>query len=78
MNINLKTVSKVVSKWRANDTISNLSKDHSGRSKHVRPEENLVILKEIIQENPSLSVRKLAAEVGISCKSARRILKIVE
>ena len=66
LNINIKTVSKVVGKWRANGTMHNPNMDHSGRSKHVRSEETIVILNEIIQENPSLSVMKPAAEVGIS------------
>ena len=75
LNINIKTV-KVVSKWRANGTIQNIYKGHSGRSKRVRPKENIVILNDRIQENPSVGVRKLAAEVGISSQSARRILKV--
>ena len=58
LKINIKTVSKVVSKWRESGTIHSLNKGHSGRTKHVRYEENIVILNEIIQENPSLSVRK--------------------
>ena len=41
LNINIETVSNVVSKWRANGT-----KGHSGRSKHVRSEDNIVILDE--------------------------------
>ena len=44
LNINMKTASKVVNKWRANGTIYNLSNGNSGDSKHVRSEENIVIL----------------------------------
>ena len=60
LNININTISKVISKWRANNTIQNPNKGHSGRSKHVGSEENIVILNEKIQENPSLCVRDLA------------------
>ena len=42
----------------------------------MRTEENIVIMNEIIQENPSPSVRKPATEVKISFESERRILKI--
>ena len=66
LNINIKTASKVVGKWRTNGSMHNLNMDHSGRSKHVRSEENIAILNEIIQENPSPSVMKPAAKVGIS------------
>ena len=63
-------------KWRANGAIHNLNKSHSGCLKHVRFEENIVILNEGIQENLSVSVRKLVAEVGMYNESARRIIKI--
>ena len=43
-----------------------LNKSHSILSRHVRFEENIITLNEIIQEIPSLSLRELAAEVGIS------------
>ena len=49
LNINIKTVSNVAIEWRANGTIHNLNKGHSGCSKRVRSEENFVILNEIIQ-----------------------------
>ena len=75
LKTNIKTVSKVVSKWRESGTIHNLNKGHLKRLKHVRSEENIVISNERLQENPSLSVRKTAAEVGISHESASRILK---
>ena len=35
LNIFIKTVSKIVSKWRANGIIHNLNKGHSGRLKHI-------------------------------------------
>ena len=63
MNICIKTVSKVVSKWRPNGTIHSLNKGHSGRSKYVRSDANMVHFNERINEDPSLSVKKLAAEV---------------
>ena len=44
---------------------------YSGRPKHIRSKEN-----KIIQGIPSLSVRKLAAEVGFRRVSTRRILKV--
>ena len=44
-------------------------------SKHARSEETIVILNERIEVNPSRSVRKLTAEIGINPESARRILK---
>ena len=73
LKINIRTVSKVVRKLRENGTIHSLNKGHSGCTRHVRSEENIVILNERIQENQSPSVRKLASEIGISRESARRI-----
>lgn len=62
LDINIYTVSNVVSKWKANGGILNLNKGHCGRSKHARSKESVTNLDKIVQENQSRGVRKLAAE----------------
>lgn len=63
--------------WSGNGSSKyDLNKGHSGRPKHAPSQENIANLNEVIQENLSGGVRKLAAEGGISRESARLILEI--
>ena len=52
LNIKIKTVSKVVSKWGTNGTMRNQNKGHSGRSKHLKNEKNVAILNERDSRKP--------------------------
>ena len=65
-----KTVKRIVDKWKANGTTQNLNKEYSGRPMEHR---FCVVFK--IVDSPSVSVRKLSAQVDISRESIRRILR---
>ena len=54
-NINVKTINSLVSKWKQNGTVHNRNKSNSGRSKHVRTEENVSNVWEIIKDCQSRS-----------------------
>ena len=68
--VSLNTINKLIIKWKG----LNQNKDHSGRKRTARSEENIAMIEERIKES-SQSLRKLAAETGLKRKSVRRILK---
>lgn len=72
--VSLNTINKLIIKWKDRGTILNQNKDHSGRKRTARSEENIAMIEERITES-SQSLRKLAAETGLKRESVRRILK---
>lgn len=72
--IDVKTVDRVMEKWRRKGSILNQNKGNSGPKRSVRTDENITSVEARIQES-SQSVRKIAAELGINRESVRRILK---
>ena len=74
-NIDLKTVDRVVKKWKSKGSILNQNKGNSGRKRSARTEENVATVSRRIQES-SQSVRKMEAELRINRESIRRILRI--
>ena len=70
----MKTVDRVMEKWRRKGSILNQNKGNSGPRRSVRTDENITSVEPRIQES-SQSVRKIAAELGINRESVRRILK---
>jgi hypothetical protein len=73
-NVDLKTVDRVVKKWKSKGSILNQNKGNSGRKRSARTEENVATVSGRIQES-SQSVRKMEAELGINRESIRRILR---
>ena len=71
-NIDVKTVDRVMEKWRRKGSISNQNKGNSGPKKSVRTDENIKSVEARIRES-SQSVRKIAAELDINRESVRRI-----
>ena len=70
----MKTVNRVIEKWRRKGSILNQNKGNSGPKSSVRTDENITSVEARIQES-SQSVRKIAAELAINRESVRRILK---
>ena len=64
-NIDVKTVDRVMEKWRRKGSILNQNKGNSGPKRSVRTDENITSVEARIQES-SQSVRKIAAELGIN------------
>ena len=64
-SIDLKTVDRVVKKWKSEGSILNQNKGNSGRKRSARTEENVATVNGRIQES-SQSVRKMEAELGIN------------
>ena len=73
-NIDVKTVDRVIEKWRRKGSISNQYKGNSWPKRSVRTDENITSVEARIQES-SQSVRKIADELGINWESVQRILK---
>ena len=49
--------------------VRTLNKEHSGRPTHAKSEGKIATVQSKIEVSLSLSVRKLAAQVDISCKT---------
>ena len=70
----MKTVDRVMVKWRRKGSILNQNKGNTGQKRSVTTDENITSVEARIQES-SHSVRKIEAELGINRESVRRILK---
>ena len=70
----MKTVDRVMVKWRRKGSILNQNKGNTGAKRSVETDENITSVEARIQES-SQSVRKIEAELGINRESVRRILK---
>ena len=71
-NIDVKTVDRVMEKWRRKGSILSQNKGNSGPKKSVRTDENITSIEARIQES-SQSARKFAAELDINREFVRRI-----
>lgn len=75
IKVSSKTILALMRKWKKNGTIKNLNKTNSGRRRSARTEETIENVKARITTGPSASLRKLAAETGLSKDSIHTILK---
>ena len=66
IKVSSKTILALMRKWKKNGTIKNLNKTNSGRRRSARTEETIENVKARITTGPSASLRKLAAETGLS------------
>ena len=73
-NVDVKTVHRVMEKWRRTGSIFNQNKGNSGPKWSVRTDENITSVQAKIQKS-SQSIRKIAAQLGINRESVRRIMK---
>jgi transposase len=73
LNIPWSTVSDAIKRYQ--QTGSNADRKRSGRPKSARTKKNIKKIKNLIEKNPHLSVRKLGKAVNISKDSSHRILK---
>ena len=73
-NIDVKTIDRVMEKWRRKRSILNQNKGNSEPKRSVRTDENITSVEARIQKS-SQSVNKIAAEQGINRESVQRILK---
>ena len=67
------TIYRWVNKFRTHGTVDNL-KSHSGRPKSSRTPHNIAAVRDSVDRNPSMSVRRRSQLLGISRESVRRIL----
>lgn len=67
------TIRKNVEKYRQHGTSLNLNKQFSGRRKSVRTPENIEMVRDHLQENPQVSVRRNG--LGLHRSSLHRIIK---
>ena len=70
-----KTVKRLVDKFERTGSVADDPGDRANRSNTARTPEIIEKAKEIMKREPSLSTRKLAQELGLSYRSAGRILK---
>jgi hypothetical protein len=68
-----RTILKNVQKFNENGTILNLNKGHSGRQITVTTERNIQLVRQVLEENPSASVRRNDTELSRS--SFHRIVR---
>ena len=73
--ISKRTVQTNFAKWNAHGTVHNLNKGNSGPPKTARTEETISLIRNLINEDKTKSVRQLSAETQLKRTTVYSILK---
>ena len=73
--VTLKTIMRIIKKWKDLGAVQDCHKGNSGRKKSARSPENQEKVKSLVQSNSKTSVRKISAASCLKKSSVHRILK---
>ena len=65
-----------VKKFRYNGTVHNLNKNHSGRARGARTQENVAAVRNSVVRSPIKSIRRRSQELDMTRNSVHRILRL--
>ena len=71
-----KTIYRIYSNFIKSGSVENQNSKHNGRPRTGRSEEHIDTLKDVIQDNPKKSIRRVSSELNIPRSTVHRILKL--